>query len=80
MFSKQSQKDAKLLSNSGVKDKVHKLLKEISINPLALPTKKLVGNLDGKYSRRINLKHRLVYEILEERKIVKVLRMWSHYE
>ena len=80
MFSKQAQKDAKLLSNLGVKNKVQKLLKEISVNPLASPTKKLVGNLNGKYSRRINLKHRLVYEILEKLKIVKVLRMWSHYE
>ena len=82
VFTKQAQKDAKKLSASGLKNKAQKLLEIIKENPFQNPPpyEKLVGDLSGAYSRRINIQHRLVYQLLEGNKIVKVLRMWSHYE
>ena len=82
MYTKQAQKDAKKLARSGLKPKAQKLLAILANNPYTNPPpyEKLVGDLTGAYSRRINIQHRLVYEILEEEKAVKVIRMWSHYE
>ena len=82
VYAKHAQKDAKKLAASGLKSKAQELLAIIKANPFQNlpPYEKLVGDLSGAYSRRINIQHRLVYEILREEKIVKVLRMWSHYE
>ena len=82
VFTKQAQKDARKLSSAGLKSKAEQLLEILAKNPLETPPpcEKLVGDLDGAYSRRINIQHRLVYQILKEEKIVKVLRMWTHYE
>jgi Txe/YoeB family toxin of toxin-antitoxin system len=82
VYTKQAQKDAKKLASSGLKDKAKALLQIIESNPYQNPPsyEKLVGDLAGAYSRRINIKHRLVYQVLEDQNIVKVLRMWTHYE
>lgn len=82
VYTKQAQKDAKKLSASGLKPKAQKLLDVFAENPYKAPPsyEKLVGNLAGAYSRRINIQHRLVYQVLEDIRTVKVLRMWSHYE
>ena len=82
VYTKQAQKDAKKLAASGLKPKAEKLLEILSENPLQNPPpyEKLVGDLVGAYSRRINIQHRLVYQILDSEKVVKVIRMWSHYE
>ena len=82
MFSKQAKKDAKKLVRSGLRPEVEKLLELLRQDPFISPPRyeKLVGDLAGAYSRRINIQHRLVYELREEEKIIKVLRMWSHYE
>ena len=80
ILSKQAKKDAKKLAASGLKPKAQKILIILQNNPYQPPYEKLIGNLEGYYSRRINIQHRLVYEIREAEKIVKVLRMWSHYE
>jgi Txe/YoeB family toxin of toxin-antitoxin system len=82
VFTKQAQKDAKKLSSAGLQSKAEQLLEILKKNPVETPPpyEKLVGDLDGAYSRRINIQHRLVYQILKEGKIVKVLRMWTHYE
>jgi len=82
VYSRQAQKDAKKLSSSGLKTKAQKLLAVLQENPYMVPPRyeKLVGDLVGCYSRRINIQHRLVYEVHEEEHIVLVLRMWSHYE
>ena len=82
VYTKQAQKDAKKISNSGLKNKVISLLELIQVNPFQTPPpyEKLVGDLTGAYSRRINIQHRLVYQILEKEKTVKIIRMWSHYE
>ncbi len=82
VFSKQAQKDAKKLNASGLKARAEVLLQLVAEDPFAkLPRyEKLVGNLAGCYSRRINLQHRLVYEVFDEDKVVHVLRLWSHYE
>lgn len=82
IYTKQAQKDAGKLSSSGLKDKAKALLKIIEENPYQNPPpyEKLVGDLAGAYSRRINIQHRLVYQIIEDQKIIKVLRMWTHYE
>ena len=82
VYAKPAQKDAQKLAASGLKSKAQELLAIIKSNPFQNPPpyEKLVGDLSGAYSRRINIQHRLVYEILQEEKIVKVLRMWSHYE
>ena len=82
VFTKQAQKDAKKLSAAGLKAKAEELLAILHNNPYQNPPpyEKLVGDLAGAYSRRINIQHRLVYQLLEAEQIVKVLRMWSHYE
>ena len=81
-YSKFALKDAKKLSAAGLKDKAQILLNIIEIDPLQNPPpyEKLVGDLKGAYSRRINIQHRLVYEILRKEKTVRILRMWTHYE
>ncbi len=82
VYAKQALKDAKKLTASGLKPKAQELLTMLESNPLQNPPpfEKLVGDLEGSYSRRINIQHRLVYEIFEAEHIVRVLRMWSHYE
>jgi len=82
VFTKQAQKDARRLASAGLRAKAEQLLALLGSNPFERPPpfEKLIGDLRGAYSRRINLKHRLVYQILEEQRIVKVLRMWTHYE
>lgn len=82
VYAKHAIKDAQKLSACGLKGNTQELLAMIKNNPFQNPPpyEKLVGDLSGAYSRRINIQHRLVYEVLQEQKIVKVLRMWSHYE
>jgi toxin YoeB len=82
VYTRQAKKDAKKAASSGLKPKIEELLEIIKENPFEEypPYEKLVGNLEGAYSRRINIQHRLVYQVLEEEKIVKVIRMWTHYE
>jgi toxin YoeB len=82
VYTKQAQKDVNKLAAAGLRRKAEELLKIISENPFQTPPpyEKLVGDLLGAYSRRINIQHRLVYQIYEDEKIVKVLRMWTHYE
>ena len=82
VFTKQAQKDAKKLASSGLKPKAQELLAILAQDPFQRPPpfEKLVGDLSGAYSRRINIQHRLVYQVLEEEQTVKVLRLWSHYE
>jgi Txe/YoeB family toxin of toxin-antitoxin system len=82
IYAKQAQKDAKKLAAAGLKDKALLLLEILKIDPYQNPPpyEKLVGDLAGAYSRRINIQHRLVYQVLESKKQVKVLRLWSHYE
>lgn len=82
VFTKQAQKDARNLSSAGLKDKARLLLMVIADNPFQTPPpyEKLVGDLAGTYSRRINIQHRLVYQVLDTAHTVKVLRMWTHYE
>ncbi len=82
VFTKQAQKDAKKLASSGLKPKAQELLAILAQDPFQRPPpfEKLVGDLSGAYSRRINIQHRLVYQVLEEEQTLKVLRLWSHYE
>nr|WP_315862681.1 Txe/YoeB family addiction module toxin [Picosynechococcus sp. PCC 73109] len=80
VLSKQAAKDARKIASAGLKPKVQKLLGILQDNPYQPPYEKLVGDLKDYYSRRINIQHRLVYQVLESEKIVKILRMWSHYE
>jgi len=82
VFTKQAQKDAKKISQAGLRDKAELLLDMLRENPFKTPPpfEKLVGDLFGAYSRRINIQHRLVYQVLEDTKTVKVIRMWTHYE
>ena len=82
VYTKQALKDAKKISSAGLKEKAEEILKIISKNPFQKnPTfEKLVGDLSGAYSRRINIQHRLVYQVYDKEKIVKVIRMWTHYE
>ncbi|MBN4077370.1 Txe/YoeB family addiction module toxin [Sulfobacillus acidophilus] len=82
VFSKYAQKDAKKLKQSGLKSKAQKMLEVLKNNPFQNPPQyeKLVGDLKGAYSRRINIQHRLVYQVLEKERIVKILRMWTHYD
>ena len=82
VFTKQAQKDARNLSSAGLKQKAQLLLSVVAENPFQTPPpyEKLVGDLGGAYSRRINIQHRLVYQVLETEHTVKVLRMWTHYE
>ncbi|UUA72197.1 Txe/YoeB family addiction module toxin [Cellvibrio sp. QJXJ] len=82
VFSKHAQKDAQKLAAAGLKEKAQNLLEIVRTNPYQNPPpyEKLVGDLSGAYSRRINIQHRLVYQTLDEIRTVKVLRMWTHYE
>jgi Txe/YoeB family toxin of toxin-antitoxin system len=82
VYTKHAQKDAQKLSSAGLKEKTQALLMVLRENPFQNPPpyEKLVGDLSGAYSRRINIQHRLVYQVLEDHNVVKVLRMWSHYE
>ena len=82
VFTKQAQKDAKKIAHSGLKPQVERLLEIIKENPFINPPpyEKLVGDLSGAYSRRINIQHRLVYEVLVNIKTIKIIRMWTHYE
>jgi Txe/YoeB family toxin of toxin-antitoxin system len=82
VFSKYAQKDAKKLAAAGLKSKAQDLLAILANDPFQTPPpyEKLVGDLAGAYSRRINIQHRLVYEVFAEERVVRVLRMWSHYE
>ncbi len=82
VFIKQAQKDAKKLSSAGLRSKAEQLLDILRENPYQTPPpfEKLIGDLSGAYSRRINIQHRLVYQIIDEKKVVKVIRMWTHYE
>lgn len=82
VYTKQAQKDAKKLASSGLKSNAQELLALIAEDPYRKPPpfEKLIGDLAGAYSRRINIQHRLVYQVLEDERVVKVLRLWSHYE
>lgn len=82
VFAKHALKDAKKLSAAGLRDKAKALLDVLAQDPFQNPPpyEKLVGDLEGAYSRRINIRHRLVYEAFKKERIVRVLRMWTHYE
>ncbi len=82
VFAKAALKDAKKLAAAGLKPKAQALLDVLAIDPFQNPPsyEKLVGDLEGAYSRRINIQHRLVYEVFKKEKVVRVLRMWTHYE
>ena len=82
VFTKQAQKDAKKLAAAGLRTKAEKLLDILRENPYKTPPtyEKQLGDLSGAYSRRINIQHRLVCQILDNEKVVKVIRMWTHYE
>ena len=82
VFTKHAQKDAKKLAQSNLKEKAQELLAILEVDPYQTPPafEILVGDLTGAYSRRINIQHRLVYQIVEDEKVVKILRMWTHYE
>lgn len=82
VYTRHAQKDAKKLAASGLKPRAEELLAILAEDPFRKPPpfEKLVGDLAGAYSRRINIQHRLVYQVLEEERVVKVLRLWSHYE
>jgi toxin YoeB len=82
VFTKQAQKDAKKLSASGLRQKAEQLIEILRENPFQTPPpfEKLLGDLSGSFSRRINIQHRMVYQVLDDEEIVKVIRMWTHYE
>jgi toxin YoeB len=82
VYTNQAQKDAKKLSSSGLRPKAEELLKILIKNPFQTPPpfEKLIGDLNGAYSRRINIQHRLVYQVLKESRTIKIIRMWTHYE
>jgi Txe/YoeB family toxin of toxin-antitoxin system len=82
VFAKDAVKDAKKLAAAGLKEKAQTLLSVLATDPFQNPPpyEKLVGDLSGAYSRRINIQHRLVYEVFKKERIVRVLRMWTHYE
>ena len=81
-FTRQAQKDAKKIAETGLRPQAEKLLEILAHNPFQFPPpyEKLVGDLTGAYSRRINIQHRLIYQVMENEKVVKVIRMWTHYE
>lgn len=81
IYAKQALKDAKKLSEASLDKKARELIELLKINPFQTPPpyKKLVGNLSGSFSRRINIQHRIVYEVIEDEKLVRVSRMWTHY-
>ena len=82
VYTKQAQKDAKKLASSGLKQKAQVLLEILKENPYQTPPpfEKLVGDLSGACSRRLNIQHRLVYQVCEDERVVKIIRMWTHYE
>ena len=82
VYTTQAKKDARKLSAAGLRPKAEKLLEILSENPFQTPPpyEKLLGDLAGAYSRRINIQHRLVYQVYEDLRIVKIIRMWTHYE
>ena len=82
VFTRQAQKDAKKISAAGLRAKAEELLEILAKDPCQTPPpfEKLLGDLAGAYSRRINIQHRLVYQVLDALRVVKVLRMWTHYE
>jgi Txe/YoeB family toxin of toxin-antitoxin system len=82
VFTQQAQRDAKKIAHSGLKPQASKLLELLHNNPYQTPPpyEKLVGDLAGAFSRRINIQHRLIYQVIEDIKTVKVIRMWTHYE
>ncbi len=82
IYTNQAKRDAKKVSRAGLKPRAEKLLAVLATNPYQNPPpyEKLVGDLAGAYSRRINIQHRLVYQVLDDIKTVKIIRMWSHYE
>jgi Txe/YoeB family toxin of toxin-antitoxin system len=82
VYTRQAQRDAKKIAAAGLRQKTEKLLEILSENPFQTPPsfEKLIGDLSGAYSRRITIQHRLVYQVLQEIKTVKVIRMWTHYE
>ena len=82
VFTKQAQKDAKKLSAAGLRPKAEKLIEILHENPYRTPPpfEKLLGDLAGAFSRRINIQHRLIYQILDNEKVVKVISIWTHYE
>ncbi len=82
VFTAQARKDAKKLASSGLKANAQRLLNVLAKNPYQTPPpyEKLIGDLSGAYSRRINIQHRLVYQVFDDAKLVKVIRMWTHYE
>jgi len=80
ILTKQANKDAKKLTAAGLKSQTETLLAILAENPYQPPSEKLKGDLSGYHSRRINIQHRLIYQIIPDERIVKVLRMWSHYE
>ncbi len=82
VYTRQAQKDARKIAAAGLRLKAEKLLEVLSRNPYHTPPtfEKLVGDLSGAYSRRINIQHHLVYQVLEDIRTVKVIRMWTHYE
>ncbi len=82
VFTKQAQKDAKKISASGLRAKAETIIQILRDNPYQVPPpyEKLVGDLAGAYSRRINIQHRLVYQVIDDEKTIKIIRMWTHYE
>ena len=82
VYTKQAQKDAKKISSAGLKSKAEMLINILKENPFQNPPsfEKLVGDLSGAYSRRINIQHRIVYQVYDKLKTVKVIRLWTHYE
>jgi toxin YoeB len=82
LYTKAAQKDAKRLAAAGLKPRAEALLEILEQDPYRIPPpfEKLVGDLSGAFSRRINIQHRLVYQVMDEERVVKVLRMWTHYE
>jgi Txe/YoeB family toxin of toxin-antitoxin system len=82
VFTRQAQKDAKKIAASGLKENAEAIIRILRENPFQTPPpfEKLVGDLSGAYSRRINIQHRLVYQVLDDETVVKVIRMWTHYE
>lgn len=82
IYSSQAQKDAKKASEKALKNNIQKIINILQNNPYQNPPpyEKLIGDLSGTYSRRINIQHRLIYQVYENEKVVKVIRMWTHYE
>ena len=82
VFTKQAQKDARKLSAAGLRPKAEQLIEILTENPYMTPPpfEKLLGDLSGAFSRRINIQHRLIYQIVDAEKMVKIIRMWTHYE